>query len=124
MNNDELLAILQISRHNNTSRGLTGMLLYSEGSFIQLLEGEEENLDTTYHSILTDPRHKNVIKMLEGESDKRVFPEWSMGFKAATAQELKEFEGYVNPKGGEFLTNADAAPIISLLKTFADINRM
>jgi len=124
MNSDELLDILQVSRQNNTQRGLTGMLLYSEGTFIQLLEGDEEGLRLTYDSIENDGRHKNIIKMVEGKNEQRIFPEWSMGFKSASAAELQEFQGYIDPNRPEFLKNIGSAPIIHLLKTFADTNRM
>lgn len=120
----ELLEILQVSRSNNTRRQLTGMLLYSEGTFIQYLEGEEEALHTTYQAILSDARHKNIIKMVEGERSEKLFPEWSMGFKSASAEELKEFEGYVNPRGRGFLESADVEPVLNMLKTFASNNRM
>lgn len=62
--------------------------------------------------------------MVESESNTRIFPEWSMGFKSATAQEMQEFQGYVNPKGQDFLKSANGAPVVNLLKTFANTNRM
>ncbi|GAB2692152.1 hypothetical protein GCM10027037_14390 [Mucilaginibacter koreensis] len=124
MNEDELISLLQISRSKNTQKGLTGMLLYSEGTFIQLLEGDESQLASTYRSIESDKRHYNIIKMLEGESSSRHFPEWTMGFKSANAEEMEEFKGYINPSANAFLTQEDARPLIRMLKTFADTNRM
>lgn len=124
MSSEELLAILETSRKNNVERGLTGMLLYSEGTFIQLLEGEEASLQETYKAIVSDTRHKNIIKMVESTGENRIFPEWSMGFKSASAAELQEFRGYIDPKGDDFLQTSNPAPVLHLLKTFANTNRM
>jgi hypothetical protein len=124
LNQDELLDILTISRKNNQQRDLTGILLYGEGTFIQVLEGEEEILKQTYKDIEADDRHKNVIKMTEGESEERNFKDWAMGFKAINAAELSKFEGYTNPQSRGFLQNDNSSSIINMIKTFADANRM
>ncbi|WP_158824844.1 BLUF domain-containing protein [Mucilaginibacter lacusdianchii] len=121
---DDLLDILTVSRNNNTKNNLTGMLLYGEGAFIQVLEGETEALKQSYQVIQSDPRHYNLIKMASGELEQRNFPEWAMGFKAANADELAEFNGYINPAGKSFLQEADANAVISMLQVFADTNRM
>ncbi|WP_462266005.1 BLUF domain-containing protein [Mucilaginibacter sp.] len=125
MNQSELLSLLNTSRRNNQQNGLTGMLLYSEGTFIQLLEGDSERVSRTYESILSDERHKNIIKLTEGENKERQFPDWSMGFKAADAAELAEFEGYINAKDHEAITNkGNKQPLVQMLKVFAETNRM
>lgn len=49
----------------NNSQNITGILLYSENNFFQLLEGEEYKLKKLYSKIEKDPRHKNLIKFLE-----------------------------------------------------------
>lgn len=100
------------------------MLLYGEGTFIQVLEGDEETLEQTYKVITADPRHKNIIKMSEGEITERNFGEWTMGFKSANAQELAELGGFVDPKKLGTLDNEKAGALIGMMKTFADANRM
>jgi len=124
MDQEDLLEILAVSRKNNKLQNLTGMLLYGEGTFIQVLEGDDEILKRTYKSIEHDTRHKNIIKMAEGEVTERNFPEWSMGFKAVNVSELKEFGGYINPKNKNFLSEDNTNVVMSMLKTFADANRM
>lgn len=42
---DELVALLELSRHNNGASGISGMLLYSSQSFLQVLDGESAALD-------------------------------------------------------------------------------
>jgi len=125
MNQDELLDILAVSRKNNQKNKLTGMLLYGEGTFIQVLEGDERTLENAYQTIKADGRHKNIIKMAEGIIDKPNFPEWSMGFKSASAQELAELGGFTDPKSLRQMWNQkETSTILGMMKTFADANRM
>src|SRR5688572_19699226 len=65
MEDAELEAILTKSRDNNAELGLTGMLLYYEGAFMQVLEGTEENVRGLYTRISQDPRHHRVTLLLE-----------------------------------------------------------
>jgi len=124
MNQDELLDILAVSRTNNEKNNLTGMLLYGEGTFIQVLEGDEHTLDKTYEIIKADYRHKNIIKMADGIINQPNFPEWSMGFKSASAKELAEVGGFTDPKMLNKLTAEQTSGILGMMKTFADANRM
>jgi hypothetical protein len=80
----ELAELLTRARTNNEQLGLTGMLLYDDGSFLQILEGEREPLFTLYARILSDPRHNDITKLLEREIDERQFGDWKMGFVSVT----------------------------------------
>lgn len=77
----ELEAILEISVKNNQRSGLTGLLLYSSGSFMQAIEGEATEVDATYARILRDPRHRGSIVLHREPISAREFPDWSMGFR-------------------------------------------
>lgn len=77
----ELVELLKRAKENNLRNGITGMLLYSNGNFIQVIEGEEDSVQTLHQKILTDPRHKNVITLLTRPLTQRMFSEWSMGFR-------------------------------------------
>lgn len=124
MNEDELVEILTISRKNNQAKNITGMLLYGDGTFIQVIEGEEEELNKLYYKIKLDPRHKNLIKLTTGTLNKRNFSGWFMGFKAVNTEELKMLEGYIDPKNKKFLTENNEHAAISVLKTFAQNNNI
>lgn len=123
-NQEQLLQILKTSRRNNAANHITGMLLYGEGTFVQVLEGEENVVNETYKRISADQRHFGLIKLAEGNLVQRNFPEWSMGFKSANPEELDEFKGFIHPAGKGFLNDKDIHPTIILLKTFVDNNRM
>lgn len=85
LGDDELRAILSTSRSNNRERGITGMLLYSDGAFIQALEGHEPEVKALYNTIERDPRHGRIITLLDGPIDARNFPQWEMGFQHVDA---------------------------------------
>ena len=77
---DDLLHLLQTSRVNNTRAGITGMLLYKGGNFMQAIEGEEGAIERLHAKIATDPRHHGVFTLLDRRLEHREFPGWSMGF--------------------------------------------
>ena len=77
---DEIDQILESSVRNNKQQEVTGVLLYAQGTFFQVLEGSSENVKDVYTRILKDPRHKTVTKLHEAEIEERRFAEWSMGW--------------------------------------------
>jgi len=76
----ELERILATSRRNNVPLGLTGMLLYLGGAFLQVLEGPAESVEKIYTRIRSDSRHWEAQTLLESDVQHRAFGAWSMGF--------------------------------------------
>ena len=76
---DELLSILKKSRINNLAAGVTGVLCYSGGVFLQVLEGGREPVSSLYNRIAGDTRHKQVVLLAYEEIGERSFVGWSMG---------------------------------------------
>ncbi|MBQ0736432.1 BLUF domain-containing protein [Aquimarina celericrescens] len=83
-----------VNVHNNTI-GLTGILIYSEGNFFQVLEGEEEIVKRMFERIKKDSRHYNIIKMLDKEMNDHSFSEYHSSFTVISDHysqtELQEF---------------------------------
>ena len=79
LSDDVLEDILAASRKNNVKVGITGLLLYIEGGFMQILEGDTSAVTETFDRISRDRRHWNSIVLLDREAP-RAFGEWSMGF--------------------------------------------
>ena len=77
----ELDEILVQARNRNARQKITGMLLYKSGTFIQVLEGNDEDVHEIFSDIEKDSRHTNVIKLLDEVVAHRNFPDWTMGFK-------------------------------------------
>ena len=84
MDTERLDEILKTARDNNHQRNITGMLLFHEGSFIQVLEGNAEEVEALYEMISQDPRHKDANVVLKTEVEERAFDQWSMGYKRAS----------------------------------------
>ena|GEM_PF-5181611 len=78
--NDELLKLLEHARSFNLEHQVTGMLLYSEGHFVQVIEGAEEVVSALYERIRQDPWHHEIETVNEGPLPARRFAEWSMDF--------------------------------------------
>lgn len=78
----DLVQLLDVSRRNNAAANVTGMLLYRNGNFMQVLEGERENVEAVYARIAPDPRHSGLLRLLREEHSARQFPNWSMGFRS------------------------------------------
>ncbi|WP_258099872.1 BLUF domain-containing protein [Marinoscillum pacificum] len=81
--------ILASSVKNNPSKELTGMLLYSEDRFIQILEGPLVNVMETYNMILKDPRHGGSVIRYCAPTEERYFEDWHMGSKSIEEHALE-----------------------------------
>ncbi len=68
-------ALLAVSRRNNAERGITGLMLYHDGSFLQVIEGPKAQVQALYARIAADPRHCQVIEMVSGPAESRAFPD-------------------------------------------------
>jgi hypothetical protein len=90
----ELTALLRKARIKNTRLGVTGMLLYDRGSFLQVLEGEVDDVRSVYGIISKDPRHERVVKLLETTVANRSFGDWSMGFAAGEQIRAANLDGH------------------------------
>ena len=73
--------VLAQSRINNPRLGITGMLLYSDGNFMQAIEGDEESVDRLAETIAQDPRHCRLTRLYRGAITERQFPDWSMALR-------------------------------------------
>lgn len=91
---DDLLEILARSRTKNAEVGITGMLLYKDGNYMQVLEGEEKAVRDLYARIRRDPRHLGIVTLVEGRRDNRCFGDWSMGFQDLSSPEARDVPGY------------------------------
>jgi hypothetical protein len=85
----DLSELLQKARARNDAAHVTGMLVHSDGDFLQVLEGEPEDVIGVYDRISVDPRHRDVSLLQRGLGfGDRLFPNWTMGFKRVPDQTL------------------------------------
>jgi len=81
INEKEIENILAFSRKHNKEYGITGYLIYSEGYFMQLLEGRRDIIESLLLKISQDKRHKNMNTIIKGVVKERIFNDWSMGYR-------------------------------------------
>lgn len=74
-----LVSLLYTARDRNAALGITGVLLYSNGLFVQCLEGPPGNVDAIYAKICQDPRHQELVVLQSIDTDERHFRSWMMG---------------------------------------------
>ncbi len=89
----EFLQLLETAREINSKLDITGILLYEDKSFFQVLEGPPRAVKVLYEKIGRDKRHDKVIKIIEEPIQARGFSQWTMGYTGVTRKELKEIEG-------------------------------
>jgi len=94
----DLEQLLFQCQRNNSRNGITGLLLYIDGKFVQVLEGDKEKLEEVFKKIQLDHRHEKVNKLIEGESKKRNYSNWAMGYKSLMPEEVMERLGYRDPE--------------------------
>ena len=87
---DDLLAHAQ---RGNDQKGITGALVYVDGFFLQILEGEQAGVQRLMQRIAGDVRHETVTVLQEGEITSAAFSDWKMAFVSATPQQVAEWAG-------------------------------
>ena len=92
----ELRELLRLARIKNQRLDVTGMLLYHQGSFLQVLEGPAAAVNPLLETIEADQRHHKLMLLLRREVEARNFADWKMGFVdvAAQGQALPGFRDY------------------------------
>lgn len=79
VNEDSVRDILQTSRKNNAQQGITGVLVFGGRVFMQVLEGSERSVLSTYLKILEDTRHSDCRIIHITPTEERLFGQWTMG---------------------------------------------
>jgi hypothetical protein len=109
MSLDGVTSLLEWSRRENTRIGVTGLLLYHDGNFMQLLEGPEPVVRGLYARIEKDLRHRGCQTLLQTRIKERTFPQWSMGFRNLSSPEVRAMPGY-----SEFLNRCASGEMLPL----------
>ncbi|MGB5418460.1 BLUF domain-containing protein [Algibacter sp.] len=108
------------AKQNNLKLNITGILIYQNGNFLQVLEGHEEQVDKTYEKIRNDSRHRNIIKVINNTIEQRIFEDYNFGFSIIkSSQEFNELNDYLN-----WLKHADnkiANKVILMVENFIGI---
>ncbi len=76
---DATQSILDSAREHNIANGITGILCYGSGIYLQAIEGGRHYINELYGHIVRDPRHKDVVLLHYQEITERRFGGWTMG---------------------------------------------
>jgi hypothetical protein len=119
-NSADLKTILQAARNKNARLSVTGMLLCIGGAFFQVLEGVEAMLFDLFSTISSDPRHKNVTKIIHEPIAQRTFNDWTMGYAELGPSELEAIDGFGDFfRQGQTLADLQPGRAKKLLVAFA-----
>ena len=86
--------IVRRSQRNNAKLGVTGMLMLSNGIFLQCLEGDHMAVNMLYHRIMLDARHREPAVLGYTEIDQRLYGAWAMGLVTTTEANQQVFLKY------------------------------
>ncbi|MCY7309113.1 MAG: BLUF domain-containing protein, partial [Rhodoferax sp.] len=90
----ELSELLEQAREHNARHGITGLLVYRQQEFMQLLEGDRNVIFALYGSICADPRNRRNYLMWDEPITQRAFPDWGMAFLSLDGIDLLGKPGY------------------------------
>jgi len=96
MPKSKLYKILVDSRVSNKLADVTGLLVYVDGKFLQVLEGEQEVVTVLFEKISKDRRHKDVKVVYETGIERRTFNAWQMAYVSPNPKELATWAGLSN----------------------------
>ena len=96
MSDNHLRDLLKKAREKNETLGITGMLLFRDGFFMQALEGELEDIEALFEIIAKDTRHRDVLLIYKKPIKQRGFPDWTMGFNKIDDKSVETIEGYTD----------------------------
>lgn len=116
MSSGELASLLEQSRNDNAARGITGLLLHADGSFMQTIEGNREAVQALFARIEHDPRHGGLILICDEPVEHRSYGDWSMAFREISREEAAALPGF--RKGRAPISTQDRDVARNLMQTF------
>jgi Sensors of blue-light using FAD len=93
MQQEDLEDILERAQVNNARTGITGALVYVDGCFLQVLEGDAKTVRGLMERICADLRHETVAVLQAQTVDEAAFANWKMAYVSATAAEVAQWAG-------------------------------
>jgi hypothetical protein len=110
----QLTDLLAKARAKNGTLDVSGLLLYHQGSFLQVLEGVDSVVSELYARIAKDPRHHRCMVVKRSTVGRRSFADWSMGFVEVSPAVARGLEGFnaVMQQGFVGLDNTASAEMI------------
>ena len=121
---EQIKDLLECSVKNNKRDGITGILIYCNKLFFQILEGDKSTVDALFDKLCIDPRHDNIIKLQACFVERRQFENWNMAFKSYN-KELRMLDDFNTEAFYSYIKErmVDNPPVsLRLLLDFFDLN--
>jgi len=116
----DLNTVLHAARARNRALGVTGMMVFHDGTFLQALEGEDRAVNEIFARIRIDPRHGDLVVLHRGAgAEQRVFGDWPMAFADFTGA-AAFLKGFVRFNEQVKLKDLDGAGAMDLLTACGD----
>ncbi len=80
LSDTDITHLMDYVRAHNCLLDITGILIYSDGNFLQVIEGNKETVKGIFEKIKKDLRHYNIIKILDKEIDGSSFSDYHSSF--------------------------------------------
>lgn len=122
LSDKEIDRVLYQTKTFNNENDITGLLVYSEGNFFQLIEGEVEVVkDLYYNKIEKDSRHHNIVKFLEKKITEASYDGYYVD-KVTSRFEIdrSRMETYINYI--KVLKPSVRKPVLKVLESFLPIH--
>ena len=117
LSDGELNYLLKSSKIKNKKYNITGLLLYIDGDFLQVIEGEKQDVLNLFELIKRDERNRSIICVFNENVEKRQFPDWLMGFSQLTYHNLQKMDSFENITKTT-LSNINDKVAITFINTF------
>lgn len=115
----DLEDLFRVNKRNNTELDISGILVYNNGNFLQILEGDEQKIHKLFAKISVDSRHNNIIKLIHTPIDERIFDDYESGFIIVEDNKrLNQLKGYLNWVKEAELISVDK--VIHIVENFID----
>lgn len=119
---EDLRVLLEQARARNQRQNITGLLVYGNATYLQVLEGSEADVHAVFDSICKDTRNTGVVKLREAEIASRDFENWQMGFRQLDKAAMASVPGFVDFFHGQLdpiLAMGSQSAAIKLLLSFS-----
>lgn len=117
----DVAAIAISCTHYNFRHGVTGVLAFRNGYFMQLLEGDRNAIKALFKRIGADQRHERMIVLAVESGESRQFAHWS--FRLSPASDLGEpFKAFVERHWAAIASKQDA-DVVASVRLFHDPDR-
>lgn len=117
LSSEEVESLMLKNREKNSINGITGVLLYADGDFFQVIEGPTIKLNKLFQNIQKDSRHRGILTMDNIEIKEKHFPNWSMGFYTSTYEKLSKINNY-QTINKQCLSHFDDKKCLALIDSF------